>query len=239
MIKARKIQWLERPFLWGVRHAMRRRFYGVYVRGWQHIEQASASARPLVICANHSNWWDGFSAALLLPFFPGRRLYLAQSEDLLKLYRPFRWLGVFGLDIHGSPLAGLRYALELLLGDSRVAIWLFPQGVLVPQWLPIKVKPGAFWLARRSGALVLPMAFRYEWMVESRPSLFICCGEPLEPDASDETLARTMQALFDSVGSTLLPVDLSGYRCLFKPRRSMNKVWERATRSGPVNPRNE
>ncbi|MCX6966987.1 MAG: lysophospholipid acyltransferase family protein [Verrucomicrobia bacterium] len=238
MIAARKIRWLERLFVWEVRRVMRRRFYGVYLRGLGQLERAAASPRPLVICTNHSNWWDGFAAALTIPLFSGRRLYLAQSEELLRLYRPLRWLGAFGLDIHGSPVAGVRYALGLL-GEPRNAIWIFPQGRLLPQWAPLEVKPGALWLARQSGALVLPVAFRYEWMVESRPSLFIHCGEALEPDASDAALTHALQRLFDAIGPTLFPVDLSGYRPLFEPRRSMNKVWERITRSGPVNPRNE
>jgi len=238
MIEARKIRWLERLFVWEVRRVMRRRFYGVYVRGLPQLERASASPRPLIVCTNHSNWWDGFSAALLLPFFSGRRLYLAQSEELLKLYRPLRWLGSFGLDIHGSPLAGTRYALRLL-GDPRNGLWIFPQGALLPQWVPIAVKPGALWLARQSGAVVLPVAFRYEWMVESRPSLFIHCGEALEPEVSDMRLTQILQGLFDALGPTLVPVNLSGYHSLFPPRRSMNKIWERLTQCGPVNPRNE
>ena len=239
MIAARKIRWLERLFVAAVRCVMRRRFYGVYLRGWAYLEAAAATGRPLIFCANHSNWWDGFAAALLLPFFPRHRIYLAQSEDLLKLYKPLRWLGVFGLDIHGSPTAGIRYALELLRAPGN-AVWIFPQGVLLPQWMPIVARPGAFWLARQSGALLVPVAFRYEWMVESRPSLFIHCGPPLEPgDAPEEALSRTLQRLFDAVAWTLVPVDLSGYRPLFKPRMSMNKVWERLTRSGPVDPRNE
>ena len=209
------------------------------MRGLPQLERAAAAARPLVICTNHSNWWDGFSAALTLPLFRGRRLYLAQSETLLALYRPLRWLGAFGLDIHGSPLAGLRYAVRLL-EDPRNAVWMFPQGVLVPQWVPIATKPGALWLARQSGALVLPVAFRYEWMVESRPSLFIHCGQALEPDAPNRALAHALQTLFDAIAPTLTPaVDLSGYHPLFPPRRSMNKVWERWTQCGPVEPGNE
>lgn len=238
MIEARKIQELERLFVWVVRRVMRRRFYGVYLRGGEALERAAASTRPLVICANHSNWWDGFAAALTIPLFPGRQLYLAQSEALLELYRPLRWLGAFGLDIHGSPMAGLRYGAKLL-GDPHNAVWIFPQGVLLPQGAPIEVKPGALWLARRSGALLLPMAFRYEWMVESRPSLFIHCGEALEPEISEAALAEAMQRLFDAIGPMPTPVDWSGWRPLFAPRLSMNKVWERWTRRGPFNPRNE
>lgn len=238
MIEAHKIQWLERVFVWEVRRVMRRRFYGVYLRGGAALRAVAEPGRPLVICANHSNWWDGFAAALMIPLFPGRRLFLAQSEALLALYRPLRWLGAFGLDIHGSPLAGLRYG-EKLLRDPRNGVWIFPQGALLPQGMPIEVKPGALWLARRSGARVLPVAFRYEWMVESRPSLFIHCGEALEPDVSPEALSAVLQRLYDAIGPMAPPVDWSGWQALFPPRMSMNKVWERLTQRGPVNPRNE
>ena len=94
-------------------------------------------------------------------------------------------------------------------------------------------------MARRSGAQVLPVAFRYEWMVESRPSIFVHCGEALEPGISDAALGEALQGLYDGIGPMLFPVDWSGYRPLFQPRMSMNKVWERFTRRGPFNPRNE
>lgn len=238
VIEARKIQWLERGFTWGVRRVMRRRFYGVFLKGGEALRRADGSGRPLVLCANHTNWWDGFVVALLLPRFPQRRLYLAQSEALLADYRPLRWLGVFGLDIHGSPLPGLRYAARLL-ADPRHGVWIFPQGVLVPQETPIEVKPGALWLARQSGALVLPMAFRYAWLIESRPSVFIHCGEALESGASEAALADAMQRLYDGIGPQATPVDWSAWEPLFPPKRSMNKWWDRCTRSGPVCPRNE
>jgi 1-acyl-sn-glycerol-3-phosphate acyltransferase len=238
MIEAHKIRWLERLFLWEVRRVMRRRFFGVYVRGLPALQRAAALGQPLIVCANHTNWWDGFAAAMLIPLLPRHSHYLAQSEELLALYRPLRWLGAFGVDIHRSPLAGTRYALSLLR-NARNAVWLFPQGKLVPQWVPIEVKPGALWMARQSGACVLPIAFRYEWMVESRPSIFIHCGGLLEAEIGDEALAQTLQKLYDALGETLNPVDLSPYASLYPPRMSMNKVWEWWTRSGPVNPRNE
>jgi 1-acyl-sn-glycerol-3-phosphate acyltransferase len=201
----------------------------VFVRGLPELERAAAAKRPLLLCSNHSNWWDGFAAAMLIPLLPQRRFYLAQSEALLRLYRPLRWLGAFGLNLQGSPLPGLREGLRLL-EDPRNAVWIFPQGVLVPQWMPIAVKPGAAWLARRCGALRLPVVFRYEWMVESRPSLFIHCGPPLEPDAPDAELAAVMQGLFDAVAAALMPVDLTGWEPLYRPRMSMNKIWERWTK---------
>jgi chlorobactene lauroyltransferase len=218
---------------------MRRRFYGVFLKGEAALRRAAEQPRPLIFCANHSNWWDGFVAVLLLPFLAEKRIFLAQSEALLEHYRPLRWLGVFGLDIHGNPLPGTRYALKLL-GDPRNGVWIFPQGVLLPQGTPIEVKPGALWMARHGRALVVPLAFRYEWMVESRPSVFIHCGEALEPGITEHELEREMQRLYDEIGPMRTPVDWAAWTPLFPPRMSFNKRWERCLhgRAG-FNPRNE
>ncbi len=237
MIYPRDIPLARRALAWGVRWALRRRFYGVFVRGAPHLEPLDA---PVIFCANHTNWWDGFAAAALQPLFPGRRFYLVQYEKLLARYRFLRWFGVFGMDLDGSALPGLRCALRLLR-ERRTALWIFPQGVLLPQWEPIQIKPGALWLARRSGAVVVPVAFRYEWMVESRPSLFIHFGAPLPPETPAAALEAELQRLYDAIGATLAPVDLAPYHPLFKPRLSLNKLWDwlRCRDKRSFNPRNE
>ena len=200
---------------------MRRRFYGVFLRGQEHLA-AHDPGRSVLLCANHTNWWDGFAAALMAPFLPGRAIYLAQYEKLLAHYPPLRWLGVFGLE-RGGPEAipSLRYALRLLAAPPT-ALWIFPQGVLLPQWQPIVARRGTLWLARRTGAHVVPIVFRFEWMTESRPSLFIRCGPPLPANADEATLSRAMQTLYDAID----PADFRHDTPLFHPQLSLNKLWE-------------
>jgi 1-acyl-sn-glycerol-3-phosphate acyltransferase len=229
---------LVRAFAWGVRWTMRRRFYGIFIRGL--TPEVASENEAVIYCVNHTNWWDGFAIGSILSLFPKKRFYVAQHEKLLGRYRFLRWFGAFGLDIEGSAFPGLRYALKLLRNPEN-ALWIFPQGVLVPQWTPIRVKPGALWLAKRSGAEIVPVAFRYEWMVESRPSLFIHFGEPLGPGATDADLEMALQSLYNDIGETLAPVDLTAYHALFTPRLSMNKLWDwlRCFDKSSFNPRNE
>ncbi|MEI6350384.1 MAG: lysophospholipid acyltransferase family protein [Verrucomicrobiota bacterium] len=248
MIYPRKSLLLDWIFLAGLRRVMRRRFYGVFVRGLEHLESARLLNAPLIACTNHSNWWDGFVVGLLTARLPGRRVYVAQYEKLLKRYRPLRWLGAFGLDLDGSALPGLREAMKLLR-DPKNVVWIFPQGVLIPQWNPIVVKSGALWLAQRCGAPLLPVVFRYEWMVESRPSIFVQFGGVLMPGATKVELEAAMQALYDDIGRSLDPereerLGLSSFAPLFEPKMSMNKRWDwicwQAGGRGPgFNPRNE
>ena len=241
MLTANQSVFLQRIFAAGLRVVIRRRFYGVFTRGIAALKSLDP-ARPLILCTNHTNWWDGFVAALLIPCLPGRRVVLAQLDTLLARYLPLRRLGVFGLGHGRAAIAGLRYSLRLLR-DPHTAVWIFPQGVLIPQWQPIAVKPGALWLARRSGASVVPIVFRYEWLVESRPSIFINCGEPLPCDVTGPALTDAMQSLYDAIGPEIAPFHRSAFTPLFKPRMSMNKRWEKLGRAfrqtGGFNPGNE
>lgn len=162
-----------------IRAAARRRFHGVYLAGRHHLENLDSS-RPAIACANHSNWWDGYAAALVTAAFPSRTGYLAQEERFLKMYPFHRWIGAFGIDFEGSPLPGLREALRLLRRPGTL-MWLFPQGRLEPPGAPIRLRRGASWLAERSGAVLIPVALRYDWRLESRPGLYIRIGVPAAP----------------------------------------------------------
>ncbi len=213
--------------------ALRRRFHAVWLAGREHLE-ALDPARPVVGCVNHSNWWDGFVLYVLSDrALPRRDITLAMEEKNLRRYPFFRWMGCFGVDLEGprAALPGVRYAVRLLREDARRLAWVFVQGRLLPADWPVTAKPGALLLARRSGAQVLPLVIRYEWLLESRPSVLVRVGRPFvpEPGATAETLAATLNALFAATGRTLEPWDpaTGGYEAVLPPRVSMNRRWDR------------
>jgi len=225
MIYPRKSLLFERLFLIGLRWTIRRRFFGVFVKGMQHLEAATARKAPLLICSNHTNWWDGFAAGMLVPRFTGHSIHIAQYELLIRKYPVCRWLGAFAIDLDGSPLPGLRYALKLLEKPEN-AVWIFPQGVILPQREPIVVKPGATWLAEKRGAWLLPVLFHYDWMLESRPSIFVHCGPALPPGTSPEKLQAEMQRLYDAMVADMHPLEIDDYQPLYPPKPSLNRRWD-------------
>ena len=204
----------------------------MYVGGVEHLE-ALDPARPAVGCVNHTNWWDGFVLYVLSHRLLSHDIHLAMEETNLRRYRFFTWMGVFGIDLTGraSALPGMRYAVRLLRektrgGAARLA-WMFVQGRLLAADVPVEVKPGALFLARQTDARVLPVVLRYEWLKESRPTIFVRIGAPMGPDAQAGELAAVLAALYARVGHALEPLDLSGYRPLYGARLSMNKRWDR------------
>lgn len=211
MIEARKNRCFEALFYTVLKWVMRRRFHGIYVAGLEHVRELDPR-RAVVALANHTNWWDGFVVELLSREFPGRAFYLAQEEKHLARYRWLRWLGAFGIDLDGSALPGLRYALKLLAQPANI-VWMFPQGEIAHPTARIVPRPGAWFLAKRSGAQLLPVIFRYEWMIESKPSVFIQFGPPGFTDL--EALADSVPIGRDELLARFVP--------LYRPRMSLNK----------------
>ena len=198
----------------------------------EHL-RALDPARPVVGCVNHTNWWDGFVLYVLSHRLLPQDIHLAMEEKNLRRYRFFTWMGVFGLDLADrvSALPGLRYAVNLLreksaAGDARL-VWMFVQGRLLPAGRLVEVKPGALFLARKTGASVLPLALRYEWLSESRPTIFVQVGAPMDASTTADGLAAELNALFLRAGDALDPLDLRHFQPLYRSRLSMNKRWDR------------
>ena len=82
-------------------------------------------------------------------------------------------------------------------------------------------------LARRAGAVGLPLVLRYEWLSESRPSIFVQVGAAVEPTITDGELAAVLNRLFVQTGCALHPLDLAGYEPMYRTGLSMNKRWDR------------
>ena len=231
MIPARKLS----PFNFVLRRwltrLLRRRFHNVYIAGANHL-RALDKTRAVVGCVNHSNWWDGFVLYVLSHRLLPHDIYLVMEEANLRRYRFFTWMGVFGVDLSGkrAALPGLRYALRLLTELTRnkppKLVWVFVQGKLLPPAPSVEVKPGATFLAARSGAMLLPLVLRYEWLLESRPSIFVRVGAPLETDTPPATLAKVLAALLAETDRTTALLDLASYEPLFTPGMSMNKRWD-------------
>ena len=225
MIPARKVASFNLLLRRWLGRVLRRRFHGVYVFRSARL-RALDTATPMIGCVNHTNWWDGFVLYVLSHRLLAHDIYLAMEEKNLRRYRFFTWMGVFGIDLadRRAALPGLRYALRLLRPGRLV--WMFVQGRLLPAGKPITVRPGALFLARRTGARLLPVALRYEWLGESRPSVFVLAGEPLPPTATEDTLAGALDSLYALLDEKLDPLDLSDAEPLFPPRMSMNKRWD-------------
>lgn len=189
MIKARHIGWFEPIFRWYILRLLRKSFAGMYVFG----EIPDQSLRlPVVLVPNHSTWWDGFLIYLLNLKIFRRPLYLMMTEEQLRRYRFFSWVGAYSIPL-GSPrgiIESLRYTMGLLerREEPTPLVCLFPQGELT-SWFqrPLEYRRGLEWiLARYSGGLtLLPLAIKAEFRAEQRPEVFFLFGGAQELSGTD------------------------------------------------------
>ena len=156
----------------------------VHVAG---LSQDPAPDQPLVYCANHLSWWDGFLVRQLhqqiRPGAPFRAVMLdreLQSRGILKA------LGGLGIE-PGSLASGRRLlrTVKALPRDAGVAF--FPQGRLRPQDpRPLGFRSGISRVIRAlSPAVVLPIGIRLLPGKDHRVDAFVSVGTALPALASD------------------------------------------------------
>src|SRR2546425_12368419 len=188
MIPARKFP-LGRRLVWElIERSFRKYFDGVYFRMRGTYTDEQRATLPMLICANHSSWWDGYVIALV------ERLlnvdgYLMVEEAQLSRYFFFAWIGCFSVNRQDarSALQSLQYAIKLLKEGPGRMVWLFPQGEISPNdRRPLVFFTGAAYIARATyPALLYPLAIRIEYLVEQRPALFISLGVPMMVSADE------------------------------------------------------
>ncbi len=227
IITDRQLAIFDGLVFWFIRRAMRRRFFAVLTRGLKENLARVDSACPLILAATHTNWWDGFVARLISQEI--RKIkpdgILMQEQRHLRRYWFFRFMGVFGIDLE-NPAPGIRYALKRL-SDPSVHLFMFPQGRLARDWEPLELRPGAELLTRRSGAQVIPMVIRYEWLIESKPSIIVLFSQPIEAGQfSTEHLRDQMIALRHAADEDLRNLKLESFDELLPPRLSINRRFE-------------
>lgn len=226
MISARKSAWFERVFAVYNRNLLARRFEGLRVAGLRDLRER-VRGLPLVLYANHSSWWDG-----LVAFQIGRACaldqYVLMEEKQLERRPLFRRLGAFSVARGREARRSVEYAGALLGGTER-ALWIFPQGVTAPNdTRPLKLQTGAAHIvARAGGAMVAPVALRYEFLGAFRPDAFARIGT-LERVGTDENfdvkettrrLSETLTRTLERLRADILDSDFDDYEELVEPRR--------------------
>ncbi|MBL8913827.1 MAG: lysophospholipid acyltransferase family protein [Archangium sp.] len=178
-----------------VRWKFQRAFRGLWMRG------ALPADEPVVLYANHTNFWDGFVAHLVVQG-AAREGYVMMEERNLERFRFLRRLGAFSVR-RGSPASAresLRHAAGLL-ERPRSTVLVFPQGKLEPYRAALHCERGAELLARWARVRCVPMVIRYEVFEHEFPDVLVAVGAPHEPCGPIELAARLsdLRSVVDSI----------------------------------------
>jgi 1-acyl-sn-glycerol-3-phosphate acyltransferase len=152
------------------------------------------------------------------------------------------WAGVFGIDRHDprKALASIEYIVGILSERPNAALYMFPQGTIThPDRRPLGLYGGVGNIARKlPKCAVLPVAVRYEFLLEQAPDILVRIGAPLRFDMGRERLSSAqvnariedaMTATTDSLHADIVAGELQAYRRVLRGRGSVNRAWERVT----------
>lgn len=180
LIPARKTPPLERAFLLYTRRYLRRSFHTIHLLGNTPVFHDDGHT-PLLICMNHSSWWDVLIGLIIAEDVFDWEWYAVMDARQLMRYRMFSYMGMIGVDRTGLNGAKefLAYCRELLPGRRR-ALWLTPQGeMLSTSTRPLRFQPGLGHLASQIGPFHLcRVAVHYEFWNERWPEAFVSLSTP-------------------------------------------------------------
>ena len=194
---------------WVLRRRLREGLSAVRVLGLDRLRELGAS-QPLLLCANHVCFWDGFLVEQLCTS-AGLKPRVLMLAGQLRAAPLLRWAGCFGLeqdDIRDGVRA-IRHAASLLDTPGR-AVRIFPQGAQRPQWMrPLLFQPGAALVSRTARAAghshaVVPISLHYELGERERPEAWVRIGEPMagarsDPHAETQALEQAVRAGLDEL----------------------------------------
>lgn len=180
------------PFVYDyVGRYLRRSFHTVHLFG-EPPQFDDDGRTPLLVCLNHSSWWDVLFAFYFEREFFGWERYGVMDERQLQRYRLFSKLGMIGVD--RTSLQGARefldYAERLLQGRRR-ALLLTPQGAMLSnEARPLVFQPGLAHLAQRLGSFhVVRIALHYEFWDDKLPEAFVAVS-PIESYTAGSSFSR-------------------------------------------------
>lgn len=237
MLEAKKNRFLEILLAGANRRMIRRQFWAHHLRGTP-IETNLDRTLPTIFFANHSSWWDGFVAFHLAHDLWKLDGILMMEEEQLVKYPFFRWIGAFGIRRTGAEVeAMIRYAAGELRDRGRI-LWMFPQGVLLPNGLrPVELRPGIAHIARSVGRVqIVPVAHRYEYLKEERAEIFTSVGpirtvapeEKADPDELTRQLQDLLSAELDRLQEDIHRNRREEFRTTLRGRSSTNVRYDRA-----------
>ncbi len=231
MITAKKNSVIESLFAFYHKRLLKKHFYRIHLNGRDNLS-ALGLGTPVILAANHSNWWDGFIAYYLTNRLMKCDDYLMMDIEQMNKYSFFRYIGVFSVD-RKNPAEAMRsinYAADLIKNTNR-CLWIFPQGEMTPQdKRPLVLYSGISKVAERAGKVkIIPVAFRYEFLMEQRPEVFISIGKPVEFTAGNKNftseLEQLMTAKLDELKSDVTN-GTGNFEIVFTGKSSRNKSFD-------------
>lgn len=183
-----------------------RNLRGVWVRG-------ELPVGPAIWVANYHSWWDFFVAVVALRAAGRTDTWVLVDSNSVGNERLFRSAGAI-------PSTEIRQALDKVIAGGVLVV--FVEGELRAAGPVVSVRPGATWLAGRSGAPIVTVATRVVLRGQQAPEAYLDVV-PQNANGSAADLAELVSRLDLQILSSDPEIPLPGFRQVVKGVRSWHE----------------
>lgn len=227
MIRAGEHAWAAPLLARYNRYLLRKSFASIRVAGLSHLR----SDASLVAVPNHSCWWDGCVDVFLTRDVLEARNYLMMGERELARHRVFSSLGIFSVAEGAEDSTrseSVRYIVRKLRKETTSSIlWIYPQGEMRPARVPITARRGAAVIAKLTGARIVPVAHRYEYLRDDHADVIVRVGEPFEPVDGEKTdqsaIEESLTLLLRQIDEEIVSERFDAYETVLRGAESRNE----------------
>ena len=229
MLKAHDDGLVKRLAIGRLGGSLQRNFAGIHVQG--DLTALANDERSTLYFANHTSSWDGTIANYI------SYMYLRQNSFIMALEQTMvprtTRVGLFSVNPldRFSATQTLRYSVRLLREVPRCALWIYPQGTLLPfHKRPLGFQKGAaIILSQVEEVRLVPVAFYYALIRHSRPEAFVSFGEPLNlvPNTNLSKLTNQLEVCLveqlDKLSSDLANCNTHSFKTLIYGKPSLRE----------------
>lgn len=200
MIKAEHTKWARFIFIPYMNRLLKKNFSNFYlVNNFPKI----SNDQGLVITPNHISWWDGFFAEFVLSKFISRKIHLMMLEDQLDNYKFFRKLGAYSINPKSSQsiIETAAYT-KSLVEDTGNYVITYPQGEIEPfEKRPLAIKKGLklFVDGIKNDFVILPIAFKIQYLNQKYPAVFARFGNPVNGNEAVNDFIKYEKEFLDNI----------------------------------------
>lgn len=162
------------------KHLLKKNFRFIFLRNknllTETLELSKRNKIPVILCLNHSNWWDApliFYLAYSFFYLDG---YCFMELKQLEEYPFFNRIGAIPIakDNIKSALRSLNFGVQIAKDKNKV-LAIFPQGELIKNsMIPYKLYSGIAYLINRLYRCILVLSYiDYRFSLMQKPDIYI------------------------------------------------------------------
>ncbi len=229
MLKAHNDGFVKRLLIGRLGGSLQRNFAGIHVQG--DLTALANDERSTLYFANHVSSWDGTIANYISYTYLQQNSFIMALEQTM-VPRTTR-AGLFSVNPldRFSATQTLRYSVRLLQEVPRCALWIFPQGTLLPfHKRPLNFQKGAAIIfSQVKEVRLVPVVFYYALIRHSRPEAFVSFGEPLNltPHANLSSLTNQLEVCLvenlDKLSDDLTNCNIQSFKTLIYGKPSLRE----------------